>query len=123
MLSRAPGDLHGRAAREIELFRRARAVGRDFEMVGAAEERAQLTLRSVGVRRDDLRDHTIADLDLELAAGELLERPPIDVRDQISEPIDAQHLADNPFTVDAGVREIEPVNGARRPAERNELDA
>ena len=42
MLSRALHDVHGRAASQIEQRGGARAVGGDLQMVGAAEERADL---------------------------------------------------------------------------------
>src|SRR3989442_14070113 len=51
ILSRAAGDMHRRGAAEIERRRRARAVRRDLEMIGAAEERDDLAERRVCVSR------------------------------------------------------------------------
>ena len=42
IVSRAAGDVHGRAAAQTERRGGARAVGGDLEMVGAAEQRADL---------------------------------------------------------------------------------
>src|SRR5437870_12147672 len=93
ILSRGPGNLHQRAAPEIEPFGSTRAVDGDLQMVGAAEERADVAVRRLRVRRDDARHHVRADANVERAAGHFVEASAIDVGDQIAEAIDAQYLA------------------------------
>src|SRR5438874_824143 len=122
IVSRAPGDVHGGAAAEIEPRRGARAVGSDLEMIGAAEERADLAVAGVGIRRDDARHGVLADADLERAVRQLVERAAIDVRDQVAEAIDAQHLAVDVIGGDVRLRDLEPVNRPRRPPERRHVD-
>src|SRR5262245_16773005 len=54
IVSCAPGDVHGRAAAQAELLSGARAVGGDLEMVGAAEQCANIAGRHIRVGPDDL---------------------------------------------------------------------
>jgi len=67
--------VHGGAPAQIEGFGRVGAIGRDLQMIGAAEERADLAWRRVGVGRDHAGDLVEADADLQRTARELLERP------------------------------------------------
>ena len=63
-------------------------------MIGAAEQRARPRPARRRRRCDTTRDDLVrADPDVERPAGELVERPPIDVGDQVAEAIDAQHLS------------------------------
>jgi hypothetical protein len=114
IVSRAAGDVHRRGASEIERRGRARTVRRDFQMVGAAEERDHFSDRRVGVGRHDFRDLMRADANLERGAGELVERLAIDVRDQIPESIDAQDFAGDGLGIDGRPRQIEAVDRAGR---------
>src|SRR5438128_9532093 len=65
MLSRALCDLDGRAAVDVELGGGAPTVRRDLEMIGAAEQRADLAGRRVGIGRHDARHRVRADPDVE----------------------------------------------------------
>src|SRR4051812_49580119 len=60
MLSRAPGDMHGRAAAQIEAGGGAGAIRRDFEMAGAAEQRAHLAVVGIGIGRDHARHRVVS---------------------------------------------------------------
>src|SRR5687767_9834672 len=83
-----------RATAEAELTRRVARVDCDLEMIGAAEECTQFTRRRLRVGGHDARDVTLADGDPDRpAAGELLERAPIDVRNQVAEAIDAHYFS------------------------------
>ena len=118
--ARAAGDAR-RAAPDIELAGRARAVGGDLEMVGAAEERAHLARRRVGVGRDDLR-HLIGrptPMDEPLAAKRV-ERAAIDVRDEIAEAIDAHDLA---VDADRRPRGLGTVEALHAPGGRPSADS
>src|SRR5687768_3610120 len=95
MLSRALYDVHGRAASQIEQRGSVRAVGRDLQLIAAAEQRTDLTLRGVRVGGDDLAHLVRADANLERLAGTRVKRPPIDVGHQIAEAIDAEHFPVN----------------------------
>src|SRR5437764_6169678 len=123
ILSRGPGDLHRRTAPEIEPFGGARAVVGDLQMVRAAEERADVAVRGLRIRGDDARHHVRAGANVERAAGDLVEAAAIDVRDQVAEAIDAQHLAVDAVGGDLWFRDLELVNRAGRSAERRQLDA
>src|SRR5438132_4388776 len=102
MLSRELGDVHERAAAQIEQRGGAAAVGGNFEMVRAAEERTDFTRSDVGVGRDDLRDRMISNADLESVTRQRIEGSTIDVGDQIAEAVDAQHLTDDGAGIDFG---------------------
>src|SRR5437868_6252094 len=52
--SYAPAHVHGRAAFEVQLARRARAVGGDLEVIAAAKQRTDFAGGNVGIGRDDL---------------------------------------------------------------------
>src|SRR5712692_2682059 len=67
IVSRAAGDVHGRAASQIEARGGARAVGGDFQVVGAAEQRAHLAGGDVGIGRHDPWHGMAADADVERA--------------------------------------------------------
>src|SRR5215472_9191930 len=65
IVSRAPGDVHRGTAIDVERLRCARAVGGDFKVIAAAEQRADLAGSDVGVRGDEFRHHAIANPDVE----------------------------------------------------------
>src|SRR5689334_14783936 len=91
ILSRATADVNGRASIESQLGCRARPVGGNLQMIGAAEETADFTVRDVGIGRDELWHPMRPDLDLDAAApGQSLHFAPVDIRNQIAEPIDAE---------------------------------
>src|SRR5262245_60028488 len=103
MLSRAARDLHRRAATQVEHSRRARSVCGDFQMLAAAEKRAQLAWSRIRVGGHVLANLMRPCLNLERATfrrGNLVEGLSIDIGDQISEPVDAQHFADNAIVLD-----------------------
>src|SRR5439155_10313431 len=80
ILSCAPQDLHGGAAACAQLAGRARAVGSDLQMIGAAEQRADLSRAGVGVRRNDSLHLARPDTDLQRAVmREPVEHLAIDV--------------------------------------------
>src|SRR4051794_36676264 len=67
MLSRAAGDVHRRAAIDMELARGALPVRGNLETIGAAEQRADFAGADVGVGRDDPRHLVRPDANLEPA--------------------------------------------------------
>ena len=103
--------LHHRAATQTERRRGASAVDRDLQPIRAADQRAQLARRRVGVggtecagsRCEPIRTVTVPDIFPSVGS--------VDVRHQISEAVDAQH-----FTVDAGVRQAWPRHVESRAA-------
>src|SRR5439155_3953008 len=123
ILSRGPGNLHQRAAPEIEPFGGARAVDGDLQMVGAAEERADVAVRGLRIRRDDARHHVRADANVDRTAGDLVEAAAIDVGDQVAEAIDAQYLAVDAVGGDLWFGNLELVNRAGGSAKCRQLDA
>src|SRR5687768_16832104 len=89
-------DAHGSAPAQIEQRGGACAVGGDLEMVGAAEERADLAGSRVRVGGTHSLHLVGPHVDLDCVAAwnhDRVERPSIDVRDQIAEAIEPQHLA------------------------------
>src|SRR5262249_28247456 len=125
ILSRGPCDPHQRAAPEMEALGGASAVDGNLEVIGAADQRADVAVGRLRIRRNHARHRVRADADLEPAVGncKLVEAPAIDVRDQIAEPIDAKYLTVDAIGGDLGLRNIELVNRARRSPECRQLDA
>src|SRR5213079_1461124 len=123
IVSRAAGDVHERAAPEIEARRGAVAVRGNLEMLGAAEQSADLARSAIGVRRDDFLHLVVADAYIERRTGQLVERLPIDIRDQIAEAVDAQNLPLDALLIDRRLRDVEHDECARRSSERGQLDA
>ena len=71
-------------------------AGGDLEMIGAAEERAELAGAGLGVRRTPAsrsRGPPATGTPSARRADELLERPPIDVGDEVAEAVHAHDLA------------------------------
>src|SRR5215203_2382580 len=83
-------------ASEPELRGCIAGIDGDLEVISAAEQCAQFTGRRVSISGDDSRNVVAAHLDCNRTpCNEMLERLPIDVGDQVTETIDAAHLAGN----------------------------
>src|SRR5687767_2184818 len=103
-------DLCLRATAEAEARGGVAGVHSDLEMIGAAKQCTQFTSWRFRVGGDDPRDLTIADGDPDrLAVRELFERSAIDVRDQVTEPVDAHHFAGDVILGHLRSREIDDV--------------
>ena len=94
MLSRAPTDVHGTSPGRARERGRAGAIQCELEMIGAAEERAQLSRPGLGVGRNHARDVPAGNLNHDgIAACETGERTAVDVRDEIAKAINPDDLA------------------------------
>ena len=72
-------------------------------MIRAAKERAHFARRGVGVGRHDASDTVRGCCYLDpVCVGELVEELPIDVRHEVAEAVDAQHLANDHCVGDVG---------------------
>src|SRR5439155_26714778 len=123
-LSRAPQDLHGRAASRAKLAGRARTVGRDLQMIRAAEQRAELTRAGVRVRRDDPLHLARPDADLQRTiVSQPVECFAIDVGNEVAEAIDAKHFAGEPIGPGRGLWNLHAMDRPGRTSQRRQLDA
>src|SRR5581483_6002558 len=116
-------DPYRNAAVHMERVGGAAAVDGNFEMVGAAEERTHVAAGDLRIRRDHAGNRVRPDANVESGAGcELLERLPVDVRDQVAEAIDAKDLAVDPAVTRRRLRNGEADDVAGRTSEGGELD-
>src|SRR4051812_19527486 len=124
ILSCAAADVHGCASIQIELACGARTVDGDFEVIRAAEERADFPPADVRVRRYEPRDGMGPGTNVDrLSVRHRLERAAIDIGNQVAKTIDADHLAGDGIDARLWAWHVEPLQAARWMPERSEVDA
>src|SRR5687768_13862830 len=92
-------------------------------MVRAAEQRADLAGLNVGVGGHQTAHRRTAGGNLDPFASELFEGLAIDVGDEVTEPVDAQHGPVDAAVLDPWHRDVESRAVADAAAERRELDS
>src|SRR5439155_1095354 len=95
ILSRAARDVNDGAPAQMQRVRGAGAVGRDLEMIRAAEEGGNITRGDVAVRGYDPGNMMQSRHDVQPGSAQPVERVSIDVRDEVAKAVDAHDTPRN----------------------------